>query len=246
MHLLPSMKDIFLITILLVISIASYSQILTGQEVVKKSIMYHDPANHWGTLHAVLDFKETRPDGNDRNTLAEIENVNDYFNLVSFTEMHALCYIYNKGLCTNMLDFYEEISEEEIEKFKLNCKQTILLKNYYTYLWGMPMKLCDKGTIIEESVMQETFNRKESLVVKVNYKPEVGTDTWYFYFDPQTYALTGYRFYHDESQNDGEYITLDGILTVGLLKIHKSRKWFVNKDNMFMGEDIPENVLILN
>lgn len=110
----------------------------------------------------------------------------------------------------------------------------------------MPMKLCDKGTIIEESVMQETFNRKESLVVKVNYKPEVGTDTWYFYFDPQTYALTGYRFYHDESQNDGEYITLDGILTVGLLKIHKSRKWFVNKDNMFMGEDIPENVLILN
>ena len=110
----------------------------------------------------------------------------------------------------------------------------------------MPMKLCDKGTIIEESVMQETFNRKESLVVKVNYKPEVGTDTWYFYFDPQTYALTGYRFCHDESQNDGEYITLDGILTVGLLKINKSRKWFLNKDNKFMGEDIPEKELILN
>lgn len=74
------MKYIFLLTIFLVISVASYTQILTGQEVVEKSIMYHDPACRWGTLQGVYDFKETRPDGNDRNTLIEIDNKNDCFN----------------------------------------------------------------------------------------------------------------------------------------------------------------------
>lgn len=138
-----------MVPVFLAIPIASYTQILTVQEVVEKSIMYHDPANRWGALHGVLDFKETHPDGNYRNTPAEIDNIIDYFNLVRLDEKHALSYIYNKGACNNTLVFEEEISEEEIN-------------------------------------------------------------------------------------------------TVGLLKIPKSRKWFVNKDNTLLGEDILENVLFLN
>ncbi len=31
-------------------------------------------------------------------------------------------------------------------------------------------------------------------------KKEVGEDTWYFYFDPLTYAMEVYQFYHEEEK----------------------------------------------
>jgi len=65
----------------------------------------------------------------------------------------------------------------------------------------------------------------------------VGKDIWYFYFDKKTVALIGYRFYHDESKNDGEYITLDGEEIIQGIRIPKNRKWYYNKDDKFLGAD---------
>ena len=70
----------------------------------------------------------------------------------------------------------------------------------------------------------------------MTYDPEVGTDTWYFYFDPSNYALVGYRFYHDESANDGEYIILDR-LEEGDMRLPKVRSWFRNNDDELLGTD---------
>jgi hypothetical protein len=33
---------------------------------------------------------------------------------------------------------------------------------------------------------------KEYLVLKVDYQKEIGKDTWYFYFNPKTYAMEVY------------------------------------------------------
>jgi hypothetical protein len=100
------------------------------------------------------------------------------------------------------------------------------------------MKLKDPGTIIEEKVESTTFQGTPCYAMKVRYSPEVGQDIWYFYVDKETYALIGYRFYHEESKNDGEYITLEGEETVCQMKLPKTRKWYVNKDDKFLGADI--------
>jgi hypothetical protein len=112
------------------------------------------------------------------------------------------------------------------------------MRDYYGYLYGLPMKLKDKGTQIEDKIKRVKFQGKEYLSIKVTYEAKVGKDTWYFYFNPATYALEGYRFYHDESKNDGEYITLEGLETVQGIKIPKTRAWYVNKDDKFLGKDI--------
>lgn len=62
-------------------------------------------------------------------------------------------------------------------------------------------------------------------------------DTWYFYFDPDTYAMEVYQFYHDESKNDGEYILLKGITEINSIKMPKVRSWYYNKDDKYLGTD---------
>jgi hypothetical protein len=75
-------------------------------------------------------------------------------------------------------------------------------------------------------------------VLKVTYDPEKGSDTWYFYFDPKTYALAAYQFYHDPAKNDGEYILLEGEAEVGSMRLPKRRSWFTNKEDRFLGTDL--------
>jgi hypothetical protein len=73
------------------------------------------------------------------------------------------------------------------------------MQNYYTYLYGLPMKLKDPGTIISSVVNRKDFLGKEYLL-KVKYEESIGTDSWYFYFEPKTYAFKIYQFYHDETK----------------------------------------------
>ena len=84
--------------------------------------------------------------------------------------------------------------------------------------------------------------RYTSSKLKVTYDEAVGQDTWYFYLDRKTYALVGYRFYHDESKNDGEYILLEGEASGAGLKLPKTRKWYRHEDDGFLGTDIIESM----
>jgi len=59
----------------------------------------------------------------------------------------------------------------------------------YTFLYGLPIKLKDRGTIIDRKVYNKTFKGKMYNVLKVSYNEPIGKGIWYFYFDPSTSAL---------------------------------------------------------
>jgi hypothetical protein len=118
-----------------------------------------------------------------------------------------------------------------------------MYKDYYTYLYGLPMKLRDKGTNISETVERKTFKGKAYLVLKVTYDEAVGNDIWYFYFHPETFAMEIYQFFKtDETGNlepdSGEYIMLSEIETINQIKIPKVRAWYYNKDDAYLATDI--------
>jgi len=121
---------------------------------------------------------------------------------------------------------------------KLSKDRAKMYQDYYTYLYGLPMKLKDPGAIIHAKVERRIFKGNAYLVLKATYKKEVGKDTWYFYFNPKTYAMEVYQFFHDETKNDGEYILLSGEETINRIKIPKKRAWYMNKDDKYLGTDI--------
>ncbi len=235
-------KSFFLSLLCCFIYIATAnSQELTGQQLLEKSIQYHDPNGNWKTFNGTLQVTMETPKNAPRISTIKINLPKEYFYVKAASDGKTTEYTVEKNDCTIAFNGKTDISEEVIKENKLSCKRANLYKNYYTYLYGLPMKLEDKGTIIDPKVMKKTFKGKEYLVLKATYAEGVGKDTWYFYFDPKTYAMEVYQFFKDESKNDGEYILLTEEAVINGVKMPKKRAWYYNKDNGYLGTDILGN-----
>lgn len=213
----------------------------TAQDLLQRSIAYHDPDGRFLTEAQRLIFAESRPDGTDRRTEVFIDVAGQRFEIERGGE-RTVAGVWTPETCEMTLDGRSEVTAAEREEHHLTCERLTLLKNYYTYLWGLPMKLEDPGTRLGR-VSATTFpapgcDEKRSVYdLRVTYDEEVGGDVWYFYFDQQTYALVGYRFYHDEAKNDGEVIVLEGETTGEGLRLPQARTWFTHEDHELLGTD---------
>ena len=178
------------------------------------------------------------PKNGERHSKISIDLPNTYFSSVVTKGKNTITSTLEKENCTLTLNGSSTISQNQKDSLRISCSRTKMMKDYYTYLYGLPMKLKDPGTIIDHIVVRKPFKGKEYLVLKVTYDKEVGKDTWYFYFDPKTYALEVYQFFHDESKNDGEYILLTEEEKILNIKMPKNRAWYYNKDDTYLGTDI--------
>ncbi len=226
----------FLILILLPFHVHSQHH-ESAVEVLEKSVRYHDPADRWQTFHQTLKLEESRPNGTVRQVSVTLDILTNCLPMKCRTgEIHITRSLVQDS-CSATLNGSVQFSKEEEEKYRLSCERIKWYRNYYMYLYGLPMKLKDPGTILANQVMNSKFQGKEVLSLKVTYDQSVGNDIWYFYFDPTNYRLVGSRFYHDESKNDGEYITLEEEYQIEEMRLPKIRKWYFNKDQKYLGTD---------
>jgi len=231
------MKKCAFVFVLLLSHNLIFAQSLTGSQLLEKAIEYHDPQGHWPSFNHILNVTMTTPNAPDRVSKITINLPKRFFQVIATKEGTTTEYTIDKGNCTIALNSKTNISDEELKANNLSCERANRYKNYYTYLYGLPMKLKDPGTIIHEKVEQKTFKGKSYLTLKVSYDEAVGSDVWYFYFNPKTYAMEVYQFYHDEAKNDGEYILLSETETIHGIKMPKIRAWYTNKENKYLGTD---------
>ena len=230
----PMRLTLFILVIF--VSYCTYAQ--SSTELLKKAIEYHDPYNAWPHFNDTLVVNMKTPNKGDRLSTIIMRLPAQYFELTATRDGDTTRQVLNKEICMLSLNGSTSYTEEEAKTHKLNCSRAKMMKNYYTYLYGLPMKLRDPGTLIDPQVHTKIFKGKEYLVLKVTYEKEVGGDTWYFYFNPTTYALEVYQFYHDESKNDGEYILLSDQEIISGIKMPKTRAWYYNKDDTYLGTDV--------
>ena len=228
---------IYSVLILYFLSMLAFSQELTGSELLAKSIAYHDPQGQWSNFQGTLVIELTMPDRPNRTSEVTLNLPNQYFKLKATRDGTVTERSLDRGSCSFSLNGNSTPTAEEIEKHRGDCERTQMMRNYYTYLYGLPMKLKDPGTHVHEKVIQKTFKGKEYLVLKVTYDEAVGSDTWYFYFDPNTYAMEVYQFFKNESKNDGEYILLKDLMEVKGIKMPKTRAWYYNNNDGYLGTD---------
>ncbi len=214
------------------------AQEISASELLDKAIAYHDPNDLWDLFQGKLFINMSYPDGRERRSEVEIDLPKEYFRLTSTKEDAVIEQTLIKEDCTLKLNGSTSISDEDKKTHGLTCERTRMMKNYYTYLYGLPMKLKDPGTHLDPEVQSKTFKGKTYLVLKVTYDVSVGKDVWYFYFDPDNYAMEVYQFFHDESKNDGEYILLSELENVARIKMPKIRAWYYNSDDTHLGTDV--------
>lgn len=219
---------------------------MSGAGLLEKAIQYHDPNHVWNTFSGSFDVTMKTPDKPKRLSHLVIDLPKESFYLKMTRDTLITEYKITKSQCSISLNGEKDLSEETQKKFNLSCDRAFLYKNYYTYLYGLPMKLKDSGTIIDPVVKSKSFKEKTYLVLKVRYDKSVGSDAWYFYFNQKTYALEAYQFYRtDPSGNikpgSGEYILLTDETLIKGIKMPKNRAWYTNKDDTYLGTDFLEN-----
>jgi len=228
---------------LILISLNSCNKPLTGTQILDKAIGYHDPNGNWDTFNASFSVRMETPSQATRNSTISINLQDQIFDLVATRDSITTRYTINKGDCSLALNNDTSITDEMAATYNLNCERANMYKNYYTYLYGLPMKLKDEGTHIHEAVESKTFKGKDYLVIKATYDKAVGSDIWYFYFNPETYAMEIYQFFKtddagNQKDDSGEYILLTDAVTINAIKMPKTRAWYYNKDDKYLGSDI--------
>lgn len=147
-------KQILLLFILC--SLTNFSQEITGEQLLNRAIKFHDPNNNWSTFSGTFYVTMETPNKSDRESKITINLPNEYFRVRAKRDSISTIYELNKSKCSTStigLQFKKELTEKEWKKkIEEDCKKAILYKNYYTYLYGLPMKLKDEGTIIHKKV----------------------------------------------------------------------------------------------
>ena len=217
------------------------AQNISANELLERAIEYHDPNNQWETFNSEFTVVMTTPNSPKRTSVISINLPKDYFSVTATKDTVNTTYTLDRKKCTMIYNETVLDSISAIDK-KMSCDRAILYKNYYSYLYGLPMKLKDPGTKLNENVENRTFKGKEYLVLKVTYDETVGSDIWYFYFNPKTYAMEVYQFFKtddkgNENRGSGEYILLSEEATIKGIKMPKIRAWYYNKDEKYLGTD---------
>ena len=234
---------VFYIALVFIIE-TGFSQNISGNELLNKAIAYHDPNGNWENFNGTLNVTMEIPNSPNRTTEIKINLPEEYFYSKARRENDIIEFILKKDECEILYNGSSDFSEEIAKEKRLSCDRANMYKNYYTYLYGLPMKLKDPGTIIEEKVELKKFKGKEYLVLKVTYKKEVGKDIWFFYFNPKIYAMEIYQFFYSKKGSSeidlatGEYILLSEEKTINGIKLPKNRVWITNKDEKILGTDI--------
>jgi hypothetical protein len=211
---------------------------ISADSVLTRSIRYHDPEGTWAKRSHLIQLAESRPNGTVHQTRLTFYPATNEFEMNQTRGRDKI----QIRLRNNSYSFSHqgrtEISAEAAKKFSLTEEGTRRLRDYYTYLFGLPMKLRDEGTLVQPAVHTTWYDGREMLELEIHYAPETGKDIWFFYFDPETYAMSGYSFYHEkDGPGTGEYILLEGEVSVGKMKLPAERHWYLTKNKLYLGTD---------
>lgn len=236
------MKKLLFSLVISLVAIQLYSQSITPEQLVNRAVAFHDPDGWWDRVKMDMVIEMQIPERASRLSNIQIDNIKGTFKLSTLNNGRLLEWmVQGDGSCDFKVNFSKPGSIEEADSLQLTDDRAKRWRDYYTYLYGLPMKLKDTGTIIGDEVIETTFMDKEVLALRITYDESIGKDIWYFYFNPNTYAMIGYRFYHDEAKNDGEYIVLEDMIIEQGLRIPKNRKWYTNAEDKLLGTDLLVN-----
>lgn len=214
-------------------------------QLVNRSIAFHDPDGTWGSRPVDMVWFGTASDGSERVSVdLHFGADQSDFALSGRYAGSSIEYETTAGNWSASVDGRSSPDAETHARMRLDREDGMFWRSYYGFLAGLPMKIPDPGARLDPDIAGTMFDGREVRSVRVTYDPEVGGDTWYFYFDPDTAQLVGCRFYHDESANDGEYITFEGLAEGGGLRLPRYREWYTNDGDRFLGSDEIRSVTV--
>lgn len=206
----------------LLLLISACSTAPSGQQILKKSIDFHDPSNQWNRLQQKINIQSDflYPDTAVYSLIIGLDNPQklvSYSNTtlaqqVEFTDTSCLVVLGNKS-----------------------CEQSAWTKNFYHFILGLPMTLQNEEAVVHKSVVDTSFYDQPSYRVAIDFEKE----KWHFYFAKSDYHLIGFAF-NKNFEAKAEEIRTEGLIEFNGMKLPKIRYWWITTDSLapiYSGKD---------
>ncbi len=168
--------------------------------MLERSIAYHDSDGRFATSAIAIELSESRPDGGIRKTSIVIDNGSGRFEMRRVVDDGREVYIRVDGDDVKVsLDGSTTFSEEEAEQYRLAPEQAKRTRNYYIYLYGLPMKLLDPGTRLDPKPREKDYQGHAVYELKVTYDEEV-----FIHPTAKAEVREVYRWYYNQSPSAAE------------------------------------------
>ena len=191
---------------------------ISAETIINNSIRFHDPENNWNSFQGkfLFDSRFHFADSNQESIVVTVDvekNYLKYHNLFRKVD----------------LDFFSDTCI--LNSSNGSCDGYRWTKNFYTFIWGLPMKLKDPGISPISKYTVDTFNHKTCYNVAVHYEAE----NFQFYFDTTNYQMMGFSFSKNDKSSKGEIIYLDRLIQFQGIKFPKKKTYWVLPDTIFGG-----------
>ena len=107
---------------LFALTFSSCEKNLTGPDLIKKSIAFHDPDGEWKNFQKTLYFRDSRPDKEGRQYTVQMDVPNSYFKYVNSRQ--GLVYEVSQDSCLTALGEGAD------------CDRALMMRNYYFFFMG--------------------------------------------------------------------------------------------------------------
>ncbi len=209
-----------------------------AEQLLARSIAFHDPDGVWGTRPVEMTWVGTGDDGAERLRFEiAVDPGRESFAMDGHYRGTPVEYEVSGGVMQVRVDGEDALDEATREKLVLAREDGMFWRNYFGFLAGFPMNLRDPGTHLAAEVESTEFMGRVVDALRVTYDIEVGSDTWVFYFDPDSAELVGCRFTKADPAQPGEYLVFDERVEAGSLRLPKIRRWYMNDDDRYLGDD---------
>jgi hypothetical protein len=214
-----------------------FKQNLSATDIVSKSINAHDSSNNFGKFQGTFLYQIERQNQTTRNFSLVFDKRKSSFSYIVNTDSVSFKQKFIKGKCILEANNSKLLSPDLVKKYDITCERTQYLEKVYNYLFGLPFKLKDPGVILKEKYIETEFNGKQCYELAIEFDKNIGADQWYFYFDKKDFLLAGYKFHHDVSKKDGEFIYLNDYEKINGIIMAKTKKWHWNQTNEHFSTD---------
>jgi len=196
---------------------------ISADSLLARSIRYHDPGGNWNKTSHRLQLAESRPGGSVRHSRLTLYANGQDFDLQQTRGRDKIQLRLLDGTYTFSHQGRTAVADRDRERLGLTPERTELLRDYYGYLYGLPMKLRDPAARIDPAVHEVWFNDQQVLELRVAYPPEQGNDIW--------------LFKDGNGPATGEYVVLKEEALVDKMKLPAERYWYETATNLYLGAD---------
>ncbi len=215
------------------------AKILSGKEIIAKSIKVHDPNQKWSGIKISIHIQEPRISDPFRYSTVKLNIENGEFELQRNRDDHISTHVVDStGNAKVLLDGQEKITDSLVKKYKLSAERNKGYRNFYNMMYGLPMALENSITKYLGNTKEVVFNEQECYKISVELKEPLFSKYWHIFVSKKTFECKGVEITFPDDASKGERLYFEGEFFINGIKIPRIRHWYEYSDDQYSGSDI--------